>query len=199
MDRSIAKRGKKIVRRPRRAYTLTELLLVVALLVLLAAIAWPTLDGLLATFRMREAADMVRACWADARAHAMNEGQAYRFSVLPGKGNFRVAPDSPDYWSGNDPTPSDPNNPPLFHDDVLPRGVRFSTPDTYQSADMGGDSSQPAGSVDPGSWSTIVTFLPDGTANQDVEIVFTGAGARPLDVKLRGLTGAVSVQPLNGP
>jgi len=32
-----------------------------------------------------------------------------------------------------------------------------------------------------------------------VEIVFTGAGARPVDVKLRGLTGAVSVQTLNGP
>ena len=42
-----------------------------------------------------------------------------------------------------------------------------------------------------------MTFLPDGTTKEDVEIVFTGAGARPLDVKLRALTGAVSVQPLN--
>jgi len=72
----------------RRAYTLFELLLVLVLLVLLAAIAYPTLDGVLATFRMTEAADMVRANWADARAYAMNEGRAYRFSVISAKATF---------------------------------------------------------------------------------------------------------------
>jgi Tfp pilus assembly protein FimT len=190
------------VRGTREAFTLFEIVLVVVLLVLLAAIAYPTLDSLLATFRMTEAADMVRATWADARAHAMNEGQAYRFSVVPGQGNFRVAPDSSDYWTGNDPPNGpDPNNPPLVYDDALPRGIRFSTPDSYQSSsnDNSAASASPTGSVDPGSWSTIVTFLPDGTTTADVEIVFVGRGARPLDVKLRALTGAVSVQPLSGP
>jgi prepilin-type N-terminal cleavage/methylation domain-containing protein len=190
------------VHQPRGGYTLFELLLVLVLLVLLTAIAYPTLDGVLASFRMTEAADMVRAAWADARAHAMNEGQAYRFSVVPGQGNFRVAPDSADYWAGNDPPNApDPNNPPLVYDEALPRGVRFSTPDSYQSAgiDNQGASASPPGSVDPGSWSTIVTFLPDGTTTVDVEIVFVGRGARPLDVKLRALTGAVSVHPLSGP
>jgi type II secretory pathway pseudopilin PulG len=185
---------------PRRAYTLFELTLVLVLLVLLAAIAFPTLDSLLGTFRMNAAADMVRTNWADARSYAMNEGRAYRFAVVPGKGNFRVAPDSSDYWSGNDPQPVDPNNPPLVMDDTLPKGVRFSTPDTYQSLALdAGDSALPAGSVDPSSWSTIVTFLPDGTTKEDVEIVFTGGGARPLDIKLRALTGAVTVQPLKTP
>jgi prepilin-type N-terminal cleavage/methylation domain-containing protein len=189
------------VRKPRGAYTLFELLLVLVLLVLLAAIAYPTLDGLLATFRMTEAADMVRANWADARAYAMNEGRPYRFAIVPGKGNFRVAPDSPEFWGGGDPPVADPNNPPLVVENSLPRGVRFSTLDAYQSAtaDQSGDSSLPPDSVDSSSWSTLVTFLPDGTTKEDVEIVFTGAGARPLDVKLRALTGAVSVQPLNGP
>ncbi len=162
--------GRKIVRQPRRAYTLFELLLVLVLLVLLAAIAYPT-------------------------------RRAYRFAVISGKGNFRVAPDSPEFWGGGDPPVADSNNPPLVVEDSLPRGVRFSTPDTYQTAsiDQSGDSALPPGSVDPGSWSAIVTFLPDGTTKEDVEIVFTGAGARPVDVKLRGLTGAVSVQTLNGP
>ncbi len=194
--------GIRVVPKPRRAYTLFELLLVVVLVVLLAAIAYPTMDSVLATFRMTEAADMVRANWADARAHAMNEGQAYRFAVVPGQGNFRVAPDSPDFWSGKDPpAATDPNNPPLVVDDALPRGVRFSTPDAYQSAsaDKSADSALPPGAVDPGSWSTLVTFLPDGTTKEDVEIVFTGPGAQPLEVRLRALTGAVSVQPINGP
>ena len=200
-QRSAKRGGNRFVRKHRPAYTLFELLLVLVLLVLLAAIAYPTLDGLLATFRMTEAADMVRANWADARAYAMNEGRPYRFAIVSGKGNFRVAPDSPEFWGGGDPPVADSNNPPLVVEDSLPRGVRFSTPDTYQSAsiDQSGDSSLPPGSVDPGSWSTIVTFLPDGTTKEDVEIIFTGAGARPVDVKLRGLTGAVSVQTLNGP
>src|SRR5713226_8115007 len=60
-------------------------------MVILAAIAYPSLDSLLGTFRMNAAADMVRANWADARAYAMNEGRAYRFAVISGKGNFRVA------------------------------------------------------------------------------------------------------------
>jgi hypothetical protein len=173
-------------------------MLVLVLLVLLAAIAYPSLDSLLGTFRMNAAADMLRANWADARASAMNEGRAYRFAVLPNKGNFRVAPDSPDFWSGNDPPADDPNNPPLVVDDALPKGVRFATPDSYQSAALyqTGESFLPVGSVDPGSWSTIVTFLPDGTTKEDVEIVFTGGGARPLDIKLRALTGAVTVQRL---
>jgi hypothetical protein len=183
------------VRKTRPAYTLFELTLVLVLLVLLAAIAYPSLDSLLGTFRMNAAADMLRANWADARSYAMNEGRAYRFAVVSGKGNFRVAPDVPDYWSGNDPPPPDPDNPPLVVDDSLPKGVRFATPDTYQSMALeAGDSSLPAGTVDPSTWSTIVTFLPDGTTKEDVEIVFTGGG-RPLDIKLRGLTGAVTVQP----
>jgi prepilin-type N-terminal cleavage/methylation domain-containing protein len=185
------------VRTSRGGYTLFELALVLVLLVLLAAIAYPSLDSLMSTFRMNAAADMLRANWADARAYAMNEGRAYRFSVVPGKGNFRVAPDSPDYWGGNDPSPADPNNPPLVVDDALPKGVRFATPDSFQSTSLeAGDSSLPVGTVDAGSWTTIVTFLPDGTTKEDVEIIFTGSGARPLDIRLRALTGAVTVQPL---
>src|SRR5713226_1444067 len=121
-------------------------------MVILAAIAYPSLDSLLGTFRMNAAADMIRANWADARAYAMNEGRAYRFAVVPGKGNFHVAPDNPDYWSGNDPGPTEPNNPPLVVDDSLPRGVRFATPDTYQTTLLdGGASSLPVGTVDSGS------------------------------------------------
>jgi prepilin-type N-terminal cleavage/methylation domain-containing protein len=185
---------------PRRAYTLFELLLVLVILVVMAAIAYPSLDGLYTSFRMTQAADQVRACWADARSQAMNEGRAYRFAVIPNKGNFRIAPDSPDAWGGggSEPATSDPNYPPLVIEETLPKGVRFSTADSWQSAagDAGGDSSLPAGTVGPGSWSEIVTFLPDGTAKEDVEIVFTARGARPLALKLRALTGAVSVRTL---
>jgi hypothetical protein len=184
---------------PRPAYTLFELLLLLVILVTMVAIAYPSLDSMYASFRMTQAADQVRARWADARSQAMNEGRAYRFAVVSGKGNFRIAPDSPDYWgSGGEPAASDPNNPPLVIDETLPKGVRFSTGDfgPIAGTDAGGDSSLPAGMVDPGSWSDVVTFLPDGTAKEDVEIVFTARGARPMVLKLRAMTGAVSVHTL---
>ncbi len=188
------------MRKPRRrAYTLFELVLVLVIVVVMAAIAYPSLDSMYASFRMTQAADQIRARWADARSHAMNEGQAYRFAVIPNKGNFRVAPDTPNYWAGGgEPAASDPNNPPLVIDETLPKGVRFCTTDSWQSAasDAVGDSSLPTGTIDPGSWSNAVTFLPDGTAKEDVEIVFTARGTRPIVLKLRALTGAVSVRTL---
>jgi prepilin-type N-terminal cleavage/methylation domain-containing protein len=188
------------VRRPRQAFTLFELLLVLALLTVLAAVAYPSLDAMYGNFRVTAAADMVRAAWAQARAHAMNDGYAYRFSVVPGRGNYRVAPDVADFWGGNGAPASalDPDNPPFVYEDVLPRSVRFRTAKGGVETDLagGGDSSSPVGSVDPGSWTTIATFLPDGTAREDVELVFQARGARALALKLRGLTGVVTTRPL---
>jgi prepilin-type N-terminal cleavage/methylation domain-containing protein len=184
------------MRKPRRrAYTLFELVLVLVILVVLAAIAYPSLDSMYASFRMTQAADQIRARWADARSQAMNEGRAYRFAVVPNKGNYRIAPDSAEAWGGGgEPAALDPNNRPLVINETLPKGVRFSTTASWQNAGgEGGDSSSPPGTVDPGSWSDVVTFLPDGTAKEDVEIVFTARGARPMILKLRALTGAVSV------
>ena len=42
------------------------------------------------------------------------------------KGNFRVAPDGNEYWSGRGevPTDADPDNPPLVLEDALPKGIR---------------------------------------------------------------------------
>ena len=41
---------------------------------------------------------------------------------------------------------------------------------------------------------TVAVFLPDGTARDDAEIRFQVKGAMPKSVKLRALTGGVSVQ-----
>src|SRR5437588_5623421 len=79
--RPVLSAGSSHVHR-RPAFTLFELVLVMAILVMLAAVATPTLDSLYGTFRVTAAADSIRAAWADARTHAMNEGCAYRFSVV---------------------------------------------------------------------------------------------------------------------
>jgi type II secretory pathway pseudopilin PulG len=187
------------VNRARPAYTLFEVVLVLALLVILAALAYPSLDGMYADFKLTQAADQLRACWSRARAQAIDEGRSYRFCVLKNKGNFRAAPDSSDFWSGSgSPAPSnDPNDQPLVIDEALPKGIRFSTPENYSanSQDPGGDSSMPPGKVDSGSWTNLFTFLPNGTASDDVDIVLDLPRARPVLVRLRGLTGSVIQKP----
>lgn len=176
----------------RQAYTLLEVVLVLALIVMLSAIIVPSYDAMYGDYRLTAAADMVRAAWASARAHAMEEGRPYVFAVVSGKGNFRIAPEGAEYWAGNaGEAREDTAGGLLLQEEVLPKGVRFSTAEGAP-ADLGSDSAMTLGSVPPTAWSPIATFLPDGTAREDVVIEFQTRGSRPRVLKLRGLTGSVT-------
>jgi hypothetical protein len=147
-------------------------------------------------FRMTAAADMVRTVWARARSHAMAEGTAYRFSVVPGKGNFRLAPDSGAFWDGDGtPTaPPDPTQKPLVLEGALPKGVRFRTPEGGGDANDGGNSILPPGGAPPSAYKGKVVFLPDGSAREDAELILSARGVKGLVIRLRGLTGAVTTR-----
>ena len=82
----------------RPAYTLFEMLVVVAIIVVLAALAIPSMDAFFSEYRLNAGTDAVRANWELARTHSMNEGRAYRFAVVHDKGNFRIAPDTSQFW-----------------------------------------------------------------------------------------------------
>ncbi len=179
--------------RTREAYTLFEVILVLAIMIVVASLAVPSLDSMMGTYRVTAAGDTVRGAWAQARTHAMNEGRPYRFSVVPNKGNYRLAPDSAEFWAGNG-GPSASGTPPFIQEEALPKGVRFGDPSGSggPATDSGGDSVMPPGSVNPGSWVTAVVFLPDGTARDDKELIFSARGSRSFSLKLRGLTGVVT-------
>jgi prepilin-type N-terminal cleavage/methylation domain-containing protein len=181
-----------LVRRPRQGYTLFEVVLVLALLVLLAAITFPSLDAMYGDSKVTAAGDMVRGAWAEAQARAMDEGRAYRFAVLPNQGNYRVAPDSADFWSGNGSSAAtDAAVRPLILEDKLPKPVLFTTANGPTSALPEVDS--PA-AADSGSWTPVVTFLPDGTARNDATITLVARGCRPVILRIRGLTGVITVR-----
>jgi prepilin-type N-terminal cleavage/methylation domain-containing protein len=182
-----------MLKRSRRpAFTLLETVLVLALLAIVAALAYPSIDGMYGHHRLTAALDEVRATWAAGRAHAIEEGQPYRFSVVPGKGNFRLAPDAPEYWEGGNPPPSGNGPQPAVMASALPRGVTFAN-----GNGGGGGGNNPdtvLASVSPGQYQTLAVFLPDGTARDDVEIRFNVRGAAPAVIRLRSMTGVVSVQ-----
>jgi hypothetical protein len=117
-----------------------------------------------------------------ARMHAMEEGRPYRFSIRPGKGGFRVAPDDSSYWTGGGSPEQGSEAPPLIIEEELPAGVQFA---------MGNGG---AGGVRSGDWSTATTFSPDGSAADDLEITFEAEGTPPLVLNLRSLTGVITVR-----
>jgi len=179
----------------RKAFTLLELLLTVAVIAVVLAVSYPSLDAMYAGFKIQAATDTVRAAWAEARTHAINEGRPYRFSIYPGKGNFRLAPDAPEFWAGGNapPAANDPSNPALVIEDAVPDGVSLGLPGN-QGGEQGGATVAPPGSVDPGAWAPAVVFLPDGTCRDDAEVILQMIGARPVSIRIRGLTAAVAIR-----
>jgi prepilin-type N-terminal cleavage/methylation domain-containing protein len=174
----------------RQAYTLLEVILVLALLVIITGITLPTILSSYASYRVRAGTDTIRAGFVDARMHAIEDARPYRFAFVPGKGNFRVAPDDPAYWSGS--PPQDEKSPPFIREEALPNGIRFSLNDN--PVDTQSPSALPIGSVGPEQWTTYVVFEPDGTAdNPPSPITLTLTGARPLVITLRGITGTSKV------
>ena len=183
--------------RPRRrqAFTLMEMILVLAIIVILGALSFPALESFYSGVQVDAGADGVRAAWAEAQAHAVNEGRAYRFAILSGQGNYRVAPDGADFWEGNGAgaTDTDSGDPPYVLDSAMPKGVAF-TEAGADAAVPSGETSTAKGSVDPSQWETVAVFLPDGTARDNAEVTIRAAGARAVTLRLRGLTGVVTVQ-----
>jgi prepilin-type N-terminal cleavage/methylation domain-containing protein len=185
----------------RRGFTLLELIIVLALVVILASLAYPSLTAMQRSYRVEGAADGAKAGMLTARAHAIEEGRPYRFAIVPGKGNFRVAPDSPDFWGGGAPPPATEGTPaPLVLEDTLPKGTFFGDGGQGQEGD---ETSLEEGAVSPSMWKPIAIFLPDGSARSPegtddslhtVEVPVGTEGTRPLVVNLRLLTGTVTVR-----
>jgi prepilin-type N-terminal cleavage/methylation domain-containing protein len=209
------------VTRPRRAYTLLELVIVCALLAIAAAVAAPTVSALYNQHRLGVASDAVREAWARARARAIEDGRPYRFSVVPGTGRFRVAPDSPDFWNGSASSgslssgnsggmssgsggpasgASSSGRPPLVYVQRLPNGIPFILDGTAGPvAATDDDELSPSTAEDDddtsANWQTVAVFLPDGTAQDDATITLQRNGnSRTATITLRALTCNTSVQ-----
>ncbi|MCS7045933.1 MAG: prepilin-type N-terminal cleavage/methylation domain-containing protein [Gemmataceae bacterium] len=169
----------------RGGFTLLELMLVMAVMIIALSMAFPVFDALLASSRERAARDLVRARWAEMRARALEEGRPYRFAVTENTGKFRVAPDDEAYWSGRS-TGDGVDDRPLIVEGELPQGILF-TRDERAFAEL--TAAPPPG---PEWGETIAVYLPDGTARGDAVIYFGKAGQRAIGLHLRGLTGAVT-------
>lgn len=178
-------KGSRAFAARRRAFTLLEVLLTLAVLVILASFAWPALDRLAETERLGKAADRVRARWASARASAIESGQMIVFRYTPGGNSYRV-----------ECLETDEDTPPaclarLPLEQTLPKGIRFAPEqggtdlltDPLAASDLDVEMLM-AGS----GWSAPIVFYPDGTCS-DAQLELRDDRQWSVRVTLRGMTG----------
>ncbi len=190
-------------KKARRAVTLLEILLVLAVLVALGAVAWPSLDRSLADQRLRHAADMVRAQWAEAHVRAVATGTQQRFRTEPGGRRYWIEPIEDEHgltWAapaggvaeGPDATVLPPGH------RLLPHDVAFDEI-TIEPFDASGTESpfDPSGGADRALLDGLlvegtVMFYPDGTSSS-ARLVLRNAHDRCVAVLLQGLTAVAKV------
>lgn len=172
----------------RRAFTLVEMMLVLAVILVLAAMALPELRGPIARQRLVSGAETVRAAWNNARSDAMMTGEIHLFRYEPETGNYTVQ-----RWVNADTSSSTgPSAGSTTASDEalsLPEEVRFLAGEEY---DPRADYEAAAMSnADSGSAPSVM-FYPDGTTST-VELEIANAFDTRVRISLRGMTGVVTV------
>ncbi|MBX9582406.1 MAG: type II secretion system GspH family protein [Gemmataceae bacterium] len=164
----------------RPGFTLLELTLVMAMILILGAFVVPSLGALKGNADQRGAADAVRGRIADARGLAMEHGVPYRLALSAGGTRLRVGPDGADFAAGGAAEVATPNA------RVIETGLVGKVSAAVEDPDDAGD----------GTWVTVGTFQPDGTCREDNVVVAVSEGDfPPLRVQLRGVTGSSKLLP----
>lgn len=174
-----------------RAVTLVEVLLVLALLVVLAAVAWPSLEPSLASVELRKSADRIRMEWTRARVESLSTGSTILFRYEP-QGNLYCLQRQPEPQFS--PGAAESVSAQLVEDSqsreyFLPEKISFLESEISDGA---------VGSLETnldsaaGEWSEPITFYPDGSAS-DARLVLGNERQQCIEISLRGLTGTVRV------
>ena len=190
----------------RRGFTLVEILVVLAVIVLVSAMAVPLIRKPLLRREVQSAADSVRTELFHARIGAMRSSHVYTFQYQPGSGTYRVSPqdqpssqtDDASQPAAQDPALADGEHQPS-EDGSLPDGIRFMADDSPDPDAADATSTAVAQDGDSGNggeggngWSDPILFYPDGTTSDARLIVASGRGFA-VHIRLRGVTGNVVV------
>ena len=179
-----------------------------ALLVIIASLAWPTLNRSFETQRLRKAGDLVRAAWGRARVRAMSTGRIHIFQYTVEGDRYAThrrttAEVTVDAAAGDLPAgfadASYENPIPFGTERKLPKEVTFVGSEAIYDtrAEMVAADANQFRSVDQG-WSEPIFFYPDGTTST-ARLVLKNQRGRTLELTLRGLTGVVTVGEVQAP
>lgn len=153
----------------RPAYTLMEVVLVCAVLVIAMAISIPVVSNMFSSSHLDTAKDSVKQSFVQARTLAVKESRPYCFEVQENRNQYRIRPD---------------DNESSGIVQALPENVVFCCASSNATSEEAG-------------WTTVAVFLPDGTAQEDSEIGIRLADAQqPVMFRLKAATGSVSIAAL---
>lgn len=188
-------------RSSRAAFTMVELLLVLAVLVALVAITWPSFQRLYGDHTLLDGAEQARLQMAATRTRAIESGIAYQFRWEPSGRWFLSLPFEPELDAPAEGAAGDNLT------TLTARNFAGELPETlsFISEQQGpvGESLPPelfsrfveAEKLAAIGWSPAVIFLPDGSA-VDGDLVIGDQQGRRISLTLRGVTGSVRVSPL---
>jgi prepilin-type N-terminal cleavage/methylation domain-containing protein len=164
----------------RKGFSLVELIVVMAVILIFGAIVVPTLFGARRDTQVKAGGDIVHSYIARARAKAVEDGKAYRLALSADGKKVQIMPDVDDGTAAED---DETNSGPLHCEESLPEGVTaviITSDDDYVAQDQTG-------------WQRVATFLPDGTCREEgVEVRVEEKGVQSIIIKLRGITGSSS-------
>ncbi len=207
----------------RCGFTLMELMLVLALLVILGAIAYPSLKGPFELQTMRKAGELVRVELCKTRLKAMKTGQIQMFTFEPNTGTYSIQL----YYTEQGMLEADAAHSGFGSGSrglgagsfgaggtgaSVSQNHELPEPIVFASAEVQGDSRAlqlqqqtqgtagvaGMGAIGMGSDQDIppILFYPDGTTS-DAKIILTNESQRAyVVVSLRSLTGVVKVSEL---
>ncbi|MGQ0634320.1 MAG: prepilin-type N-terminal cleavage/methylation domain-containing protein [Planctomycetaceae bacterium] len=181
------------LRRP--AFTLFEMILVLAIVAAAVAIAWPSITWLYRRRHLEQGAEFVRAKMSSARVHAVESGVPYQFRFEPGGKRFIVIPFDPELLV--EAAAQGSAQKVAKAAGTLSGSARFEGGNLF--TDKGSEipdgwlAGLPNGPSYMGAkWSDPVVFYPDGTAMQG-DFYIRDDHKREVRLSVRSLTGAVRV------
>ena len=181
----------------RGGYTLLELLLVLAILVAIAGLSWPSVNRLLEDLTVKEAVEPVRAELARTRIRALDAGVTWQFRFEPDGRKYLMVPYEFDELEADEDVQQQQlaSFPRMAGE--LPEGMTFvaasesvlGTEQLSQEAVTG----LPEGkSLSEANWSPPLLFYSDGAAT-DAAFDIVSEDKRFQRLTLRALTGTVTV------
>jgi prepilin-type N-terminal cleavage/methylation domain-containing protein len=200
----------------KKAFTLFELLLVLAIFVALVGIAIPTFDSMISSRRLIQSTTQLRNEIAEARVTAMKTGQAQVLRATLQSQDYSITPwlgstDSEDASAGA--TVADASGQIVKTESVagggvatadadlsgetrqLQEGVLFSMIETIidnrNAADLEESGELAAGGSNAGISSPIL-FYPDGSTTS-AQVILVDPKGRRMAIQIRGMTGQLSI------
>lgn len=210
---SVAPASRRV--RKGNGFTLLEISLALAVMVVLVSLTWPAMRGYIAEQTLKEQAHIVRVELTRARAKAIDGGLTYQFRFEPGGRRFIVLPlDRPDVGSGSTADEAKStyqvSQTPLVPvmSGQLPERCLFDIPKSTNSV-TGIEGPAPTeqlpqewlsllpdgAELQQTSWSQAIRFFTDGSTD-DGMITLRDEEDRRIDLTVRGLTGIISAGPL---